>query len=219
MIKGKYLLVASLILYFIFLPSVMAINYNIEANDPKGDVVLLNQGGEWYKNVPAGDCPNVDLVYASTNEKKDNVIFTIRVAGSIDKSLRCSFNNDIFGSPGGGIWTSIYFNGIVQGYYQVEGKTEGGKIENASHEFGEDTLKITVPKNFFGNITNWQVSVNVDKMKGERECYMDRILSTQFFETTNDDKNAGGVPGFDVISIVVAVAIVFIYKMRFFGKL
>jgi hypothetical protein len=214
--KGKYLVAALsiLFLYFIFLPSVVAINYNVEASDPMGDVVLMDHG------IVSGYA-NADLVYASTNEKGNDVIFTIRVRGDIDKSLRCRFHNEIFSSQGGGIWTDIYFNGIVQGYHQV-GKIGGGQIKNASYEISRDTLKMTVPKKFFGNITNWIICVYVDEKSAGGGWYADMIYSNQFHEISRNGNgsgnasvpgNAGDVPGFDAISIGTVVAILFIFTI------
>jgi hypothetical protein len=81
---------------------------------------------------------------------------------------------------------------------------------------------MTVPKKFFGNITNWIICVYVDEKSAGGGWYADMIYSNQFHEISRNGNgsgnasvpgNAGDVPGFDVVSIGTVVAILFIFTI------
>jgi hypothetical protein len=192
------------IFIMVFSGIVVAGDYDFEADDGIGDVVILLSG----KNT--ADYPEIDIESAKIEEQGDNVIFTLEVVGSIEDQFGYWYYFDLE-SVGDPAQTKKVW------YQDKYGFTYGTSTENYVENSTDDgILTMVVPKNYISDVTTpWNVTANAE-IQGQ---YLDSaVLSSP---STNGDgdgdgdttdgngKKDGGTPGFEIITVILA-SLVFI---------
>ena len=124
---------------------VSALSYNLEVTDPTGDVRDENQ------NIVSD--PDVDIIYASTQEVGTNIEFTLKVGGTIISSplVIYSFWINVTGTFGHG---TFYSDGKA-------GYTFPGGVGFCENTTIGNTLTEKVPKSVVSSETMWSGAVMV----------------------------------------------------------
>ncbi len=153
-----------IVIFALLLPSFsMAsdiISYNYSATDEQGDVETRSHS---FCNVP-----DVDVIYASTMLDGQNVIFTLKVDGIIQDGIE---------------WVYMFMVGdkVVVQYANRNAFVQPTNYEThtVTYSKGSDTLKITVPLNYFDDVVKWSIEIYTYVI-GEANTCSDWVYSNQF---------------------------------------
>jgi len=172
---------------------------------------------------------NIDIIYAKVEESGDDLIFTLKVDGSIvGDDFYSMYEFKIADSETNNIFLVFEYNNLSQIRIESQNILKTISYNIAGEE--EDTLTLTAPKEYFVHeeysflaSTPWQVSVDATDYSKELRDTVDLqpiIEDDDDDNDTNDENGAtdkdkdSGTPGFELIIFISAVAVMLIVFNR-----
>ncbi len=184
-----------------FIGQASAGEYDYQANDKTRDVLE----------------ENIDITYAKTEEKDENLLFTLKVAGNIiPDNYTISYRflvESLENNKKMGVHFRNYYNAFV-GEFTILQEV------NYSIEDSNSTLIITVPKIIFDEIkTPWDVNVSA-KIKNVENDFLElkKYTPTEKNETEENLNEGNGdqteTPGFEILLLFLSFITLVILKKR-----
>lgn len=199
-------------------PLTVAVSYSTDFDDPTDDVIK--------NEIQTVDLPHVDIKHIKTYEEGENIVFEMTVDGSIQDTN--DYVYDFYAMDTAKMDTSeateiiyLYYKGGVARYMDPNDYTDQSKIGEPDVTIVGNKITMKVPTSVFSDLSNFYVYAIASSALEEA---FDFALS---WEGTGDDtgddagdeaegdEDAGdGTPGFEVIAVIISVAIALILLRR-----
>jgi hypothetical protein len=161
------------------MPNVSSVSYDITHDDPEDDVITINEDGE-PEVVTGHDDIDILSIKSSKMTVKQNIVLEMTVAGTIVNSDNHTYTFDILDGEDS-VYMVYYQNGVAIGMDFTDFSSELDETVLIATGTGTDTLKVTIPLNELGSITNFEISGSGMEMN------IDEDIFEMYFDSCPDD--------------------------------